>query len=308
MTPQIADKLPPFQRFSAFLRKPWRQQKQSIAFRLLRWIPGMIIPHRLPSGAWWLAENDFMGGAVLWAGFEGQEYSLLEQMISPGMTVLDIGAHKGFYTLLFSGKVGSLGRVIAFEPSQRERRRLKLHIKLNSCRNVTVIGAALGEKEEESTLFVVEGAETGMNSLRPVGDDLRTHKQTVTVHRLDSILKTLGTNRVDFIKMDVEGGELGVLRGASDFLDHRPRPYLFAEISDLRTKQWGYEASEILRFMEKKQFHWFSVRDAGFLEPLDHCPLPSEVNFLGVPEERLEDIRDRITNKGSESPASGQKS
>src|SRR5208283_1731453 len=251
------------QRFKRFLQKPWKQKKQSFQFRLLHWVPGVAIPHRLPSGAWWLAENDSIGTALLWTGFEGQEYSLADLMILRGMTVLDIGAHKGFYTLLFSRKVGTQGRVVAFEPSKRERTRLNLHLKLNFCRNVTVINVALGEKEEETTLFVVEGPETGMNSLKPVGDDHRIHEETVKVCRLDSVLDGLGVNRVDFVKMDVEGGELGVLRGAPDLLERRPRPCVLAEISDFRTKSWGYAASEILRFLEGRQFHWFSLRPEG---------------------------------------------
>lgn len=284
-------------RFTNFWKKPWKQKKQSFAFRYLRLFPGAFVPTRLPNGDWWFAENDFLGSALLWNGFENEEFALMERMISPGMTVLDIGAHKGFYTLLFSSKTGTHGRVLAFEPSKRERFRLHLHLKVNSCRNVQVFDFALGEKEGEATLFVVDGAETGMNSLQPVANNHSVHEETVAVRSLDTLLVDLHVERVDFVKMDVEGGELGVLRGASTLLDRSPRPYIFSEISDLRTKSWGYQASEILRFMENKRFQWFSPRPDGLLSPLGPLLSFYDGNFMGVPEERMPEIQSRIAKE-----------
>jgi FkbM family methyltransferase len=79
-----------------------------------------------------------------------------------GMTVLDVGAHNGFYTLLASKKVGPSGRVIAFEPSPRERQRLLSNLWINRCSNVIVEPVALAEEDSVATLFVVSGAETRM--------------------------------------------------------------------------------------------------------------------------------------------------
>jgi FkbM family methyltransferase len=62
----------------------------------------------------------------------------VERFLKPNMTVLDIGTHHGFYSLLASYKVGATGQVIAFEPSPRERRRLLWHLRLNRKKNVLV--------------------------------------------------------------------------------------------------------------------------------------------------------------------------
>jgi FkbM family methyltransferase len=83
------------------------------------------------------------------------------------MTVLDVGAHNGFYTLLASKRVGPTGQVIAFEPSPRERQRLLSNLWINGCSNVIVEPVALADEDSVATLFVVSGAETGCNSLRP---------------------------------------------------------------------------------------------------------------------------------------------
>ena len=83
------------------------------------------------------------------------------------MIVLDIGAHHGFYTLLASRKVGKKGKVIAFEPSPRKRRKLIWHCRLNRTDNVWIESCALGSFDGEAELFLVKGKETGCNSLRP---------------------------------------------------------------------------------------------------------------------------------------------
>jgi len=76
---------------------------------------------------WWLARNDECSTAVFTGNFEPSERRLVERFVKQSMTVLDIGAHNGFYTLLAAKKVGPAGKVIAFEPSPRERARLRIH-------------------------------------------------------------------------------------------------------------------------------------------------------------------------------------
>src|SRR5205823_2699927 len=99
------------------------------------------------------------------------------------------GAHNGLYTLLSSTRVGNLGRVIAFEPSSRERGRLWWHIRLNHIRNVLVEAIALGEMDGESDLYIVIGRETGCNSLRPPAVGEPTRKVVVPVRSLDGYLE-----------------------------------------------------------------------------------------------------------------------
>lgn len=79
--------------------------------------------------------------------FEENERRFVEQFLKEGMTMLDIGAHHGFYTVLASKKVGSSGRVFAFEPSPREHQKLLRHLKLNRCANVRVEPFALTRQE-----------------------------------------------------------------------------------------------------------------------------------------------------------------
>src|SRR5438309_4114648 len=100
-------------------------------------------------------------------GFERQEQEFLLEFLGPGMTFIDIGAHHGLYSLLASKKVGPSGRVVAFEPSPREFRRLRWNLALNRCRRVRAEPFALGATDGTADLFVCLGWDTGCNSLRP---------------------------------------------------------------------------------------------------------------------------------------------
>jgi len=69
----------------------------------------------------------------------------------------------------------------------------------------------------------------------------------VRVETLDDVLWRLQVNAVDFIKLDAEGAELGVLQGARELLRGASRPVILAEVQDLRTQPWGYRARDIVR-------------------------------------------------------------
>jgi FkbM family methyltransferase len=201
------------------------------------------------------------------------------------MTVLDIGAHHGLYTLLASIRVSPGGRVFAFEPSPRERKALQWNMRLNRCKNVVIEGLALGNEEGELSLYVVEGHETGCNSLRPPVVSGFTRGVPVRVTLLDAWLETHEVKRVDFIKLDVEGGELAVLQGAQKLLQSAPRPVILAEVQDIRTQPWGYCASEIIRHLSAKGYKWFSLSAEGLLAPLDVTAESFDGNFVACPEE-----------------------
>src|SRR5713226_3420264 len=235
-------------RIWGFLQRPRRAQYISLAYRARRVFPEMPIPLRLPFGAWWLAQKSALDDDLIHEGFEEAEMAFVEKLLQPGMTVLDAGAHHGLYTLLASKRVGRHGRVIAFEPSPRERKALRLHVAMNGCWNVEIQGAALGKENTEASLFVMQGSQTGCNSLRPPVVESGTAPVRVEVERVDDVLEKLGVTRVDFIKLDVEGAELSFLQGARATLA-ASRPVILAEVQDLRTRPWGYAAREMIDFL-----------------------------------------------------------
>src|SRR6202035_6157006 len=106
----------------------------------------------------WLGQKSALDHELMHGSFEDAEKRFVQNVLRPGMTVVDVGAHHGLYTLLAAKCVGRRGKVIAFEPSRRERRRLLRHIRVNRSWNVMVEACALGNQAGEADLFMVEGA------------------------------------------------------------------------------------------------------------------------------------------------------
>jgi FkbM family methyltransferase len=268
-----------------FLKKPLSEKVTTVVFHGLL---NVQHPVRLPSGARWIPRGDHVGGPAQEGKFEPAELAFVEAFLRPGMTALDIGAHNGLYSLLASKKVGPRGRVISFEPSPRERKALRLNLALNWMRNVSVQGMALGSEAGEADFYLVEGYATGCNSLRPPAVESETRKLRVKTISLDEFLRDRRIHRVDFIKLDTEGAELEILRGARKLLSAPPRPVLLVEVSEIRTAPWGYSAREILRFMEQLEYLWFGIRADGSLAELQPGHDLCDTNLVAVPKEQRE--------------------
>ena len=281
-------------RLRRFARQPRKAKYFALAGRARRIFPEMPIPLRLPFGAWWLAQKSALDHQLMHGSFEDGETRFVRKFLRPGMTVVDVGAHHGLYTLLASKGVGRRGKVIAFEPSMRERRRLLSHLRVNACWNVVVEECALGDETGEADLFVVRGWQDWCNSLRPPAVEERTETIRVRVETLDDALWRLQVNAVDFIKLDAEGAELGVLRGARELLRGASRPVILAEVQDLRTQPWGYRARNIVEFLLREKYCWFAVTADGNLRPTATDTDSYDANLVAVPAECLHDVQKSI--------------
>jgi FkbM family methyltransferase len=275
----------------AWWQKPTAYKWHSIRGHIRRaWnraFPRVPLFLRLAPGIWWIALNDAVSDQ-LFTGFELNERRFVCRFLTAGMTVLDIGAHAGLYTMTASKLVGPSGCVISFEPSPRERQRLKRHLWLNRCRNVTVQPFALGEDESEAELFVVDGSETGCNSFRPAAG-IAGHGLRVPVRRLDDCLAQGMFTTVDFIKMDIEGAELSALRGAESVF-RVARPVLLCEIDEARVAPWGYRGREIIDLLSGWRYQWFSIGPNVELAELPAGQEQFHGNYVALPVERAPEL------------------
>jgi FkbM family methyltransferase len=282
-----------------FLRKPWGEKIETVSVKWYMFrhsISGPRLPVKLWFGAWWVPRKEVVGEGVLAGSFETAELTFVDRFLKPGMTVLDIGAHHGLYTLLASKRVGSKGRVFAFEPSPRERSALRLNVRLNKglnlSGNVTVQGFAVGNEDVEVDLFVAEDWAAGYNSLRPPNVSVTTSTTRVHVVRLDDWLARHKIDHVDFIKLDIEGAELAALRGAQRLLEVRPRPVLLVEVYDIRTQPWGYPAREIVQLLDRAGYRWFSLCEDGAPYPVEADRECYDANLVAVPSEGIKGFVD----------------
>jgi FkbM family methyltransferase len=156
-------------------------------------------------GRRWIAGSHTHG---CWLGsYELDKQQLFTRHCKAGMVVLDIGANVGFYTLLASHLVGPTGQVVAFEPVPRNLHYLREHVRINALSNTRVYPVAVGETAGEITFDDSTGSATGRISAQG-----RLKVPLVTVDDL------VGKGEVpppDLMKIDVEGAEAMVLKGAA---------------------------------------------------------------------------------------------
>ncbi len=145
---------------------------------------------------------------------------------------------------------------------------------------------ALGKEPARDNLYIVEGGEDGCNSLRPPAVQSQTRPVPVEVVTLDAIASELGLTKVDFVKLDVEGAELDVLKGARELLRTTPRPVLLVEVYDIRTQPWGYKAREIVEFLNQKGYQWFELLGNSSIRPIAPTLQVYDANLVAIPEER----------------------
>lgn len=212
--------------------------------------------------------------------------------LQPGMTALDIGAYYGLYSLIASSKVGSAGLVIAFEPSPNQRKRLRWNLTFNRSKNVRVEDVALSSSEGQSEFFSVLDGGGGFSGLRRPDVTMKVQAIQVPTTTLDSYLKEHRGKTVDFVKIDVEGGELDVFKGATDLLSRPPRPVVLCELQDTRSEAWGHKATDTAAFLERFEFRWFKLLRGGSPGYLDGSVNESERNFVAVPPERMKQVEE----------------
>jgi len=151
--------------------------------------------------------------------WEPESLNYLVQNLEQGDVFVDVGACFGLYTVLASKLVKREGFVYAFEPDPYMFRLLKANIEMLGLENVMAFNLALGENNRVAKFYVTNG---GMSSLQPM-TGLRSVIST-SVKTLDS----LNIKRIDWIKIDTEGTEHLVLKGAEETLE-RCKPKMLIE-------------------------------------------------------------------------------
>lgn len=163
------------------------------------------------------------------------ERHVLRRLLKPGMTVVDVGANIGYYMLLADQCVGAAGKIICIEPSVENLPELRRNVEANGLANVTLHEVALGAEDGEV------GLKSGINSGVA---ELGQAEHVVPVRRLDSLV----SERVDFMKIDVEGYEGHVIAGAGGLIE-KHRPTVFLEMHPHLIGRFGHSVDGILQMI-----------------------------------------------------------
>lgn len=191
--------------------------------------------------------SDYVGH-YLYFGFEDKAQEKLINIAQSGFTVLDVGTNIGSTLLQFANKVGNNGRVYGFEPDPINHKACLANIKLNTFTNIEVANIGLGNEKGSFNLVVDTETNRGGNRISFSNETEKTSSK-INVERLDDWIKNKNLTKVDLIKIDVEGFELNVLKGAKEVLVLY-KPVLFIELDDNNLRAVGNSANELVLYLE----------------------------------------------------------
>jgi len=183
-----------------------------------------------------------------------REHALLRQFIQPGMTVVDVGANIGIYTRFFSKLTGESGRVHAFEPAPSNFKRLQENV--GHMANVSLNHAAIGDRSGTIKLYV--SAELNVDHRTFDSGDGR-EEIDVPVVSLDDYFLT--GQRVDLIKIDVQGYELSVLQGAKRVLKENRDVKVLMEFWPYGIKKASVAPSDVIELIQSLGFEVRTTSD-----------------------------------------------
>ncbi len=179
---------------------------------------------------------------------EPESTNFLKTKVKDGDVVLEAGANIGYYALLSAKYVGKKGFVYCVEPSSENYEFLKRNKEINNLKNMELRKMALGDKNGEETLNLFEGG--NLNTLKKNISSKPRGKEKVKVMTIDSFLKN--KRKPNIIRMDVEGSEYEIIKGARELLEKSPPKLIFIELHGF---YMGLEKSEeLLRNLKEKGY------------------------------------------------------
>jgi FkbM family methyltransferase len=201
---------------------------------------------------------------LMWAGvYEPTTTSIFRRLLRPGAVVVDVGAHIGYFSLLASGVVGEAGCVHACEADPELCMLLARNCEGRT--NVRIHGVAVGDRVGLAAFWKSSRpGESGWGTLHPeterrnAGAAEAGHAQ-VSMSTLDAILQE-EPRAIDLLKIDTEGSELAVLRGAAQTIQ-RGRPVMIVEVNEVCLRRAGSSSEELRRFLSSFGYEVMGVND-----------------------------------------------
>ncbi len=197
--------------------------------------------------------------------FEPATVETLRQFLRSGGVALDVGANIGYITLVLRDCVGPEGKVVSFEPLTQNYVRLRDNIALNRYENVTAVHAGLGDRAGRMSVSLHPACRLDGRSLPP---------ENVAIVTLDDYLAEYPIERLDLMKVDTDGAEEHVLRGAAKTLAAF-RPVIVMELGIAVAADEDYPSARIIALLES---YGYRVFDETGLKP--HADLPDTLRKL----------------------------
>lgn len=253
---------------TALHRYPVARGRSRLTQALSKWSvppPGTVVPFDRDLQIE-LCEEQFVSRQIFWFGiFEPREANVFRSAVKRGMTVVDVGANVGQYTLLAAKRVGPEGYVHTFEPASRNFAVLKRNVeRVGFHDRVKLNKMALGSRPHQTNLVLTPDG--GSNWISEGDKDPADTLERVECGTLDDYLFANRMPVVHLIKIDAEGSDLEVLKGAVKTLE-RDAPLLFVEFAARCLTRFGATPEEMLKFLLTLGYRPHAMTAKG-IEPL----------------------------------------
>jgi FkbM family methyltransferase len=216
---------------------------------------------------------------VLFFGtYEPEVRRVFRTVLPLGGVALDVGANVGWHTLLMASLVGARGRVLAIEPNPALRHRLHDHLSLNRLKQVEVISDIAADTDETMDFYAPSLNDGNSGDGHVVKEAQRDAMiLRLEARRMDTIVAAAKCERLDVIKVDVEGFEWRVLRGGEDTIA-RFRPHIVFEYNAEYASRGGGTPEVMGDFFQTHGYRLFTI-GRNWAEPIqrDRWPLSAEI-------------------------------
>ena len=198
--------------------------------------------------------------------YESEIFQLICRFLERNDSFIDIGAHIGYYSVLAAKILGNQGKVFAFEPELSNYQKILENINLNHLNNIQLFNLAVGSETKPTQIFVNQDNDGG-HALWDVGKHPFNQKslnnqtmQNTQLSTLDNILSQVGNiTNLKMIKIDTEGAELDVIKGAVNTIGKYDVPYIICEINRFGLQQMGTNETELREFMNSLEYETYLV-------------------------------------------------
>jgi FkbM family methyltransferase len=195
-------------------------------------------------------------------GYRGPELEAILGCLSAGDAFIDGGANVGLFAIPAARRVGTRGRVLACEPLREASRLISMSAATNGFDQLEVIEAALSDSEGTRTFYAMP-AGGGTSSFSPDDSGLGTAVSVATT-TLDALVRARALDRVALVKLDVEGAELAVLRGATELLSRRQTAF-FVEVEPSHLRRQGAGPYDIFELFHRHGYDCTRVGAENYL-------------------------------------------
>lgn len=192
--------------------------------------------------------------------WEPEETKFFRQILHEEMTVVDVGANIGYFTVLFSKIVGERGRVISFEPDPGSYSILQKNVKENNLANVLAIQKAVADFCGKAKLYLskTNHGDNRMSSTIIEDIDIEREVIDVDVTSLDDALKDIN---IDFLKIDTQGAEMKVINGAQKMIKRNKNLKIALEFWPIGLRSQMSEPSDLLSKLREMGFDIYDMKE-----------------------------------------------